>query len=141
MRIALSATNRLYVFEILELTIGPGGGTKEDTATIHNGYGISLTLSDMDKLRDAVDAYLAGIDTETQTNIEALCTAWVDVRLCTGSIEGGNMGEIGGVSINFEEKRMRIKTLMQTYVPVLSLLDSIRRRNDNQSPGFVQVMR
>lgn len=137
---ALTDAQKLSVYECLGVTHGAGGGTNENSATIHNGFGVTLTLSEMDRLRDQLDAHLAGITSAVETKIAALVVAWDAVRLCTGKMEAGTIGDISGMSDSFEDKRANIRGLMQVYVPVMHMVESIRRRQ-GERPLTIGVMR
>lgn len=137
---ALDAAQKLSVYECLGVTAGPGGGTNEDKATIHNGFGVTLTLTEMDRLRDQLDAYLTGVTSAVETKIAALVVAWDAVRLCTGKMEGGSIGDISGMSDSFEDKRANIRGLMQVYVPVMHMVEAIRRRQ-GERPLTIGVLR
>lgn len=133
---ALSDDQKLSVFECLGVTFGPGGGTNINNATIHNGFGVMLNLTEMNTLRDQVSAYLATVSAAVEAKISGLVTAWDSVRLCTGSMEGGTIGEIQGVTLSFDEKRANIRQLMQVYVPAMDMANAIKRRTGQKTISF-----
>lgn len=129
---ALSGAQKLSVKECLGVSAGPGGGGNANNATIHNHYGVILTLSEMDTLRDELDTYIDNLASDQETAVAALVVEWDKVRLCTVSIEAGGIGDASGITHDPAEKRKRIRELMQTYIPVLSLIESIRCREGNE---------
>jgi len=116
-----------------------------DSLKIHNGYGVVLELSDLDTLKDALRTYLTStLDSDSTTKVEALVVAWDAVRLNVGRIEGGAIGELSSLTYTADEKRQQIKELFQTYVPVMHIVDSIKRRENaapNTSTGFIPIRR
>lgn len=137
---ALTDAQKLSVYECLGVTFGAGGGTQADSATIHNGFGVTLTLSQMDTLRDQLDAHLAGVTTAVETKIAALVVAWDAIRLCTGKMESGAIGDLSGMSDSFEDKRAHFRSLMQVYVPVMHMVEAMRRRT-GERPLTIGIIR
>ena len=125
---ALTDAQKLSVYECLGVTHGAGGGTNEDNATIHNGFGVTLTLTEMDTLRDALAAHLAGITAAVETKIAAIVVKWDEVAYCAGKIEGGTVGDISGVTVSFDEIRAVLRDRMMNVLPVMHMVDSIKKR-------------
>ena len=136
---ALTTAQKIRVFECLEITYGPGDSQNANvnTATIHNNYGITLTLTEMNTLRDAVLTYLGTLDASVETEIVALIAKWDAVRLSTVQLQDGSAGEASGVTLNPNDQRARVRTLMQVYVPVLDIAQSIKRREGPDAKGRV----
>lgn len=127
---ALTTAQIIEVFECLEVTYGPGDSQNAnvDAATIHNNFGITLTLSDMNALRDALKVYLGTLDSAVESKIVSLLAEWDAVRLQTVAIQDGSTGETSGVTMDPQKVRERIRTMMQVYVPVMDISQSIKRR-------------
>ncbi len=125
----MTPAQKLSCFECLGVTYGPGGGANEDNAVINNGFGITMSLTDMDKLRDAVSLYLDNLSADVETKVAALVVQWDAVALLTGDISGGNVGNLGSVSYNPEAQRAQIRKMMETYVPVMHIENALQRRN------------
>lgn len=136
---ALTTAQIIEVFECLEVTYGPGdaGNANVDSATIHNNYGIELTLTEMNTLRDAIKVYLGTLDASIEAKIVALLADWDTVRLQTVQIQDGSTGETSGVSLDPQRQRERIRQVMQVYVPVLDISQSIKRRKGPDAQGRV----
>ena len=127
---ALTDAQKIRVFECLEITYGPGSASNAnvDKATIHNNYGIQISLTEMDSLRDELLVYLGDLDSNIETEIIALLVDWDDVRMSTVVLQDGSTAETSGVTNDPAAKRARIRTLMQVYVPVMDLAQSAKRR-------------
>jgi hypothetical protein len=134
---ALTDAQKLSVFECLGITYGAGGGSAANTATIHNGFGESLTLTEMDTLRTAVTDHLDNLVSAVETKVAALVVEWDNVRIKVGAIQG-NVGSLQGVTYSFEDARKLIKEQMMVYVPVMHIQDSIRRRQ-GEAPVYISL--
>lgn len=125
---ALTDAQTISVYECLGVTYGPRGGTEEDNAVIHNTFGVSLSLNEMDTLRDKLDAFLAGLSAAAQTRIEQYITSWDAIKECVGEVENGTIGDTSGLTMSMDKKRDRIRELMISIVPVVGLAKSIEMR-------------
>lgn len=123
---ALTAAEIASCFEIANVIWQVGIGT---TATVHDGYGIQLTLTDIDTLQTDLLGRLQNLAAIAETNVRALTVSWATVRLSTAKIESGSAGDTGGLNFSFEEKRAQIKQLFNVYVPVLHMADAQRRKS------------
>ena len=124
---ALSTAEKLSCFECLNVTYGPGGGGNSATAHIHTGFGVSLELNQMDTLRTELDTYLDNLAAGPLLKVQALVVEWDAVASLSVSLEGG-VGDLSGVSYSADAERARIRERMQIYVPVMHIIDSIKRR-------------
>ena len=138
---ALTTAQKIRVYEVLGVTYGPGGGDNANYATIHNHLGIELTLTEMDTLRDALSTYLETLDADVETEIESLLDEWEGCRLLTVKMDGGGTDGVDGVTVDPEAMRRRVRELMQQYIPVMSIAQSVKRRQGPESPAHVTFMR
>jgi hypothetical protein len=136
---ALTTAQKIRVFEVLEITYGPGDGTNANVnkATVHNNFGIEMDLTEMNKLRDELLVYLGTLAADVETEIESLLTEWDDVRLDCVELRDGSTGDTSGVTSNPASMRERIRTLMQVYVPVMDIAQSIKRKAGPRRSGTV----
>ena len=126
---ALTTAQKLSCYEILGVTAGPGGGTEEDTLTLHNGYGITLTLSEMDNLRDKVEAALTGLASGQETKVAAIVTEWDAMGFNVGTLDG-SVGNVQGVSFSWKEKREYLYQRLTYFVPIEDMARGIKKRNE-----------
>jgi hypothetical protein len=126
--LALTVAQKIRVFEVLEVTYGPGGGDNEDVATIHTGFGIDASLTEMDTLRAELLKFLTALDSSVEAEIVTLLAEWDIVRLQTVTMSDGSAGDVSGASLDPNVRREQIRKLMQIYVPVMHLTDSLKRR-------------
>jgi len=127
--LALTTAQKIRVFEVLEVTYGPGGGDNEDLATIHTGFGIDSNLTEMDTLRAELLKYLASLDSSVESEIVSLLAEWDIVRLQTVTMSDGSAGDVSGASLDPNVRREQIRKLMHVYVPVMHITDSLKYRN------------
>lgn len=138
---ALTDAQRLSVFEILDIMPGPGGGTQEDNASLHNGFAESLTLTELDNLRDKVDAHIAGLTSAAETRVIALVTEWDALGLNVGVMDGG-LDDISGLAWSYEQKRALITKRMYQIIPVMKMADAVRKREQaSNGGGYVPFIR
>lgn len=123
---ALDDSEIAYCFEIANVIWQVGIGT---TATVHDGFGIQLTLTDIDQLQTDLLTRLQNLAAIAVTNVRALTVDWALIRLNTAKMEGGQTGDTGGLTFSFETKREQIKQLFNVYVPVLHMADAQRRKS------------
>lgn len=132
---ALTDAQKCSVYEILNIS-------QVDTASLHNGFGVSLTLSDMDTLKDEVTTRITALTSAQETKVVALISAWDAIYLNVGKIEGGSVGGVAGTSYSFEEARMRIREALYIYIPIFHMIDAIKRRKNqsiNGASSFVPI--
>lgn len=126
---ALTDPQKATCFEILGITRGPAAGTQEDIATLHNGFGVTLTLSQMDTLRDKVNTVLTDLDSTALTKVTAIVADYEAIENHTGELQSGSIGNIQGLSYSFEAKRARLTERLTFYVPVIDMASAIKRRD------------
>lgn len=121
---AWSLLKRASVFEIL------GAFWAGSSATITNGYGITLSLSDLNILTADINTRLNAIEADATAvaKVEELVDAWdciskVDIKL------SGGVGDVQGVEYSSEATRTRLRTLLLGYIPVFHMVDAIKHRN------------
>jgi hypothetical protein len=137
---ALTSAQKLSCYEILGVTAGPGGGANADAAVLHNAFGISLSLSEMDGLRDSLDLYLDNLAAAHETKVAAIVAEWDALGFHVGSIDGGSIGDLQGASLSFDAIRQHLRERLQIYVPVLHMLEAVRKRAGGER-GFVEFIR
>ena len=132
----LTDAEKLSCFEILEAFWA-------DTATIHNGYGTVLTLSDIDRLKSDITTRLGNLDAASLVKVSALVVEWDALGTAPVLVEAGSSGNTSGVSYNIDQHRANIRKRLHTYVPVIHIIDSIMRREGptNTRSGIIPIMR
>jgi len=138
---ALSGAEKLSAFEALGITRGPGGGANEDIVTIHTGFGISLTLTEADKLRDELDVYLDTMDSDVETRVQEIIADYDEVKDSYGvSVEGGSLGDLQGVSFDVEVIKQKIGHRLANLLGVMHMVQAIKQRQ-GPSGGPVAFVR
>ena len=122
---ALSLAERASCFEIVS---GYWAGA---TATITNGYGITMELSDLDILTANINTRLNDIDSDATAlaKVQALVAKWDAVATDDIDMQAGSIGDVNGVSYSSAKARDRIRDVMHTYLPVIHMVQAIQRRH------------
>lgn len=125
----LTTADRRTVFKILR-AFWSGGN-----ATITNGFGVVMTVSDLDTLTDLIDAKLDSYiaDDAACTDIQTLVTQW---DLFSGMHLEGPV-QVGSISANISlsEIRNQIKQELHTYVPIMTMGEGLAKRKDAERGG------
>jgi hypothetical protein len=95
---------------------------------VHDGFGVQLTLTELDELKDDVSAKLAALDADSLVKVQALVVEWDVIRTQTAKIMTGGIGNLSGLDYDVEKKQARIRQLLHTYVPALHMADAKRRK-------------
>lgn len=129
---ALSDAEKLSCFEILE-------AYWDTTATITNGFGVELTLTQLDTLKNDISARLTALDTASLVKVSALVVEWDACRLDTLRLEQGTTGGVNGVFMDSEKQQARIRKLLHTYVPVMHMVEAMKVREGPTGSGGISV--
>ena len=129
---ALTTAQKLSCYEVLGVSYGPGSGANVDKETIHNSLGIMMSLTEMDTLRDELDLYIDNLSSDVQTRVEQIVSEWDSLGYNLLKIENGNVGDAGGVSIDLNGKRDLLRERLQIYIPVVHIVEQLKRK---QGPG------
>ncbi len=121
---ALSLAERASIFEMLSAFWGA------ESASITNGYGIVLTLSDLNILTADINRRMDVIDLDATavTKVQALVVKWDCIASEDVEIQAGNVGDISGVTYSTKSARARIRDVMHTYIPVMHMAQAVQRR-------------
>jgi hypothetical protein len=130
----LTAAEQLSCFEILDISNAASGA-------IHNGYAIELTISDLDRLRDAVTTKLTGLNSDQETKVRAIVVEWDAIGFQTGKISEGAMGTLNGLSDSFEDRRALLLKRLHIYVPMQHIIQGIARRHGSKPSSNISVIR
>lgn len=118
---ALTDQEKLTCYHIL-------GAFWADTASITNGYGTVLTLDDISTLKTDISTRLAALDVASLVEVSALVAEWRALGNAPVEIEGGSSGNSTGLNFSWEKSRASIREALHTYVPVMHMIDAIKRR-------------
>jgi len=129
---ALTAAESLSVFEILE-------AFWDTTASVTDGYGIQLTLTELSELKTGISTRLAALDAASLIKVSALVVEWDAISSATLSMDGGSIGSLQGVKLDFKEMQARIRKRLQTYVPVLHMADAIKHKRGPVGSQSAQI--
>src|SRR5205807_752788 len=104
-------------------------------AQIHDGFGVQITVIQLDTLQSALNTYLTTLSDDSVTKVAAIVVEWDAIVDLPGSMTGGSVGSITGLSYSMDDARARLRTRFQTYVPVLHIVDAeIRKQNAQNAP-------
>lgn len=140
---ALTAAEKLSAYEILGVTHGPGaGGANEDIATIHNAFGVSLSLTEMDTLRDEVDQYLDNLASDVEVRVQSIIADYDEIADNYGvGVESGSVGDVNGVTVDFDKMKNQIRSRLMHFIPVIHLVESYKLRNGPNTGSSVTFAR
>lgn len=130
---ALELAERASCFEILsEFWAGA-------TATITNGYGITLTLSDLNILTADINTRLdlVSADVTACAKVKEIVVDWDCISNVEIELDGG-VGDVTGLKYSASAQRERLRKQLNVYVQVLHLVDAVKQRNgpQGQSASF-----
>jgi hypothetical protein len=128
----LSDAEKLSCFEILE-------GFWADTATIHNGFGVQLTLTQLDTLKNDISTRLAALDAASVIKVQAIVSEWDNVKFAAMDLQAGTTGGVTGVNLDFAKVQARLRFLLQTYVPVMHMVEALKRQNGPTGEVSAQI--
>lgn len=122
---ALSLPERASVFEILRAF------WEGSTATVTNGYGLMLTISDLETVTNGINSRLDDIesdDTATE-KIRDLVEDWDEIASTQVQLNNSTVGSISGITISSDAIKENIRQRLGTYLQVFHMFDAIKRRN------------
>lgn len=138
---ALTTAQKISCYQLLGISYGPGGGNNANSATIHNGFGVSLSLTQMDTLRNNVNEFLDNLSTGQETEIASIITEYDTIKNIKVSISG-SVGDIQGVDYSTDSHTAHLRSQLQGVVPIMHMVESIAKRNGPpQMLGYVPVIR
>lgn len=136
---ALSEAEKLSCFEILEafwLT------STETTGEITNGFGIELTLTNLDTLKDNIknridtlDASVDPMDVAAVVKVQAIVAEWDSLGI--GDVEVQNSPQ--GASYSSEDHRNKIRKRLQKYITVMHITDGIKQKQGPNRPTQIPI--
>lgn len=130
----LSAAEKLSCYEMLE-------AFWSDTATLHNGMGgVTLTLTQLDTLKDDIETRLDNLDADAVVKVQAIVTRWDRIKFSTVEMDAGETGGVSGIKLSLEKQQARLRKLLNTYVPVIHMVDAmIRAQGPTGAPPSIQI--
>jgi hypothetical protein len=137
---ALTAAQKLTCYRILGLTYGPGAGANSAAATIHTGFGVDLTLDQMDALRTQVNTYIDNLSADVEAKVAELVTLWDSLPQFDLEMTNGAVGGISGITFSTKQWKGQIREYLQEYVPVMHEVEAIKRF-DGPKPNYVRFAR
>lgn len=138
---ALTTAVKISCFQLLGISYGPGGGANANSATIHNGFGVTLSLTQMDTLRDNVNTFLDNVSSDQETEVESIITQYDAIKNVKVEIDGA-VGDIQGVRYSTDAHIASLRVQLQNVIPVMHMIESIAKRNGPpQMLGYVSVIR
>lgn len=135
---AMTPAEKLSCFEILEafwLT------STETTGEITNGFGIELTLTNLDVLKtniknriDALDASVDLMDVAAVVKIQAIVSEWDSLGISDVQVQNGN------VNYDSEDHRNKIRKRLQKYITVMHITDGVRQKEGPQRSAQIPII-
>lgn len=118
---ALTPAEILSCFELLQ-------AFWSDTGSVTDGFGIQLSLTELDALKSDITTRLDALDADAVLKVRAIVLRYDVIASSTMSIEGGSTGNVSGVTIKMEELIARLRQRLLTYVPVMHIADAIKQK-------------
>jgi hypothetical protein len=136
---ALTQFQRASLFEALRAF-----WSGEDAA-VTNGFGIVLTVSQLDTLKNLInskiDAIVADTDTTANDKLVELADEWDEVASCAVELNNASVGSISGITISSDRIKDNIRQRLATYLEVFHMRDAIKIRNaENLGAGNSVMM-
>lgn len=119
-------------FEILQVI-------NADSAEVHNGFGITLYISNLDVLMNQVRARLTALSDSKVCAIRAILCSYAPYRFNFTTIEGGSAGSTSGISDNPAVARAGLKVILQSYIPDFHIAEAKARNLNTQSTPSAAV--
>lgn len=143
----LSTDDYYYCFQIAGVIWDALGRTT--TASIHDGFGTQLSITDISILQNDLRNRLASFDTTTITHIQnEIITPWVPLLTNTTEMKEGGAGSISGLEYSPDKKREQIKLLFAGTTGCLAMAQALLHKKRAMegdvmasTGSFVGVMR
>lgn len=110
--------------------------TDQATISIHNGYSIQLSLSDVDTLQNDLAGRLVNLSSGTVIMLQVLIygtddgLGWVQCRKGQMEQQNGGSDSVTGLSWSIEGQRQSIIKLFDGYVGCIHMVRALARKKD-----------
>lgn len=104
-----------------------GLGTLASQTTIADSTAVAV--------KPALLAWLDTLDANTETRLIVYLTRWNTIGTTTTNISGGSVGEVNGVSLDYEKERELIRDRVLGMVPFFVQRDIEKRSSGNPGAG------
>ena len=134
---ALTTAETITLFQILdtpyatEFTTLDGMGATGHTATI--------TSATAGQAKTMITTYLATLASDVEDELQTLLATWSGISTNTVKIEQGNVGSVGGVWFNYDQKRKSIEDRVKIIVPFYRQHEVVARYNQTNSMNVTVI--
>ena len=118
---ALSEQDYMYCFQIAGVIWDNQVNNANATATVHDGFGVQLSLTNINNLQADLRSRLGAFDTIVVTELQNLIVAWYPLRLNTTQMDSGGIGDMSGLKYNPQEKRDQIAKIFAGMTGCMSM--------------------
>lgn len=123
----LDETDFVYCFQISGV-IWDMNGLTTGTATIHDGFGAQLSLTDIGILQANLRARLVALDTVSVTEIQNCIVQWFPLRFNTAEMDQGAVGSTTGLKYDPAKKRDQILKIFSGMTGCLSMASALLQK-------------
>jgi len=114
-------------------------------ASIHDGFGVQLSLTDLNILQSDLRSRLVGFDSATVNHIQGCIIQYAPIETATGEMESGAVGSTTGLNYSPAKKREAIKESFSSLTGCLGMWQARMMKkkamNGERSEDFIGVTR
>ncbi len=129
---ALDEGEEMSVFEILE-------AFWDSTGTVSDGFGIQLTLTELDSLKSDIRTRIAAFSDAANVKVRELIAEYDDVKGGDFAFEGGSIGSLGGIKMSSAQEQAKIRKRLLTYLPVMHMADALKQKRGPTGSASAQI--
>ena len=136
---ALTTEQNIALFDILEV---PYYATVNRLSKPDNILATPITVDDSQRQAEKrITDHLASIGSEVEAVLSAWLDQWISLGVDHTVIEVGNVGNIGGVTLNPEFERQEIAMKVKGIVPFWRHHEELERDKGGAGGAFIPVTR
>ena len=117
-----------------------------NTASIHDGFGVQLSLTDLSILQSDLRARLVALSDPALVEVRVFIVKWAAVKYSTASMEGGAVGSTTGLKYDPKDKRENVKELFASTLGLMGMAQAQAAKRkammgENSDNGCIGVVR
>jgi len=135
---SLTIAQKIALFEVLEVPYNEGYYSMNGMGTLSSDSDVSGTASNA---KTEIETYLDTLDSDSgETELTAYINRWIAIGTKTPKIEGGSVGDVNGITFDYDHERSVIERRIRTIVPFYKHHEVTRLNRGNDSIN-IQVIR
>ena len=136
---ALTVAQKISIFQILDVPYSTSYNTLDGMGSL--SAQTDMSGASQSAAYTAIVAYLATLDSSTETVLAALITEWDAIGSNSIKIENGSLGSLTGVFFNYDTKKANIEARVKSIVPFYKYHEVLERKMGTSQGVNITVMR